>query len=65
MSERLDFDFKCSCGEEGVLSLDAGDRRPFACPAGCGAVWIEWFYRGKWRLKCVVQPVYDQPLEAK
>ena len=55
--------FKCEvCGGEGNLELGVDLRRPFSCPEGCGATYVQWTPPdGIPELRCVVRPVYGKP----
>jgi hypothetical protein len=62
---RITFDYRCACAdcdEAGTMVLIEAESGTVNCPAGCGAVYAPW--RGpdrKWRLRCVVLPVYGDP----
>lgn len=62
------FDFKCECSEcgaEGKLGLYKKDgMNPFNCPEGCGAVYVPWQFQGKWQLKSVVMPFFEESANA-
>lgn len=52
--------FKCpSCGEEGMIMLPDMIQR-FPCPTPeCGAVFLHYQDLRKWKIQCVVQPVFQ------
>lgn len=55
------YDFVCEgCKSEGELLVPIDERRSFACPEGCGAVYVQWHPPGHMaQLKCVVRPVFS------
>jgi hypothetical protein len=56
------YDFECpACSEAGEIGLPIDTRGRFGCPAGCGAVFVEYKALCDWRIRCVVQPVYAEP----
>lgn len=57
--------FVCEgCRSEVELGLTPGDMRPFVCPEGCGARYVQWEpVPGRPQLKCVVCPVFERKVE--
>jgi hypothetical protein len=56
----VDFAYLCECAHclgEGTLTVEPGDRQPFPCPEGCGAVYVLYDRGGTPDLACVVCPV--------
>lgn len=66
IQERKDervYNFRCpACEDEGELRLDTldlgGVNSRLECPAGCGAVFMEYKALTRWVLRCVVRPVF-------
>ena len=60
---RVTFDYVCQCADcdaEGRLTLMVDEHGPVACPELCGAAYVPWKGPdGKWRLKNVIMPMYD------
>lgn len=54
-------EFMCpSCGENGLITFaDIMDR--FNCPAECGASFLHYHDGADWKIRCVVQPVFESP----
>ena len=51
--------FECpACGEKGNIGLDPKERGQFACPAECGASFIEYQDGTSCKIRCVVLPVF-------
>lgn len=55
------YNFVCEgCKSEGELLVQIDECRSFACPEGCGAVYVQWFPPGQMAtLKCVVLPMFE------
>lgn len=55
------YDFVCEgCESAGELKVPTDQRKPFACPEGCGATYVQWEDVGKMKLMCVVKPVFAE-----
>lgn len=55
------YSFVCAgCEAEGTLGVPEDQHKPFSCPEGCGATYIQWKLNGVYRLKCVVCPVFEK-----
>ena len=56
--DRVIYSFVCDgCGAEWDLGVKVDQQKPFECPEGCGATYVQWKYNGKFHLKCVVCPI--------
>lgn len=55
------YDFECpACGENGHIGLNIKDQGQFPCPDQCGASFLEYQSEDGWRIRCVVQPVFQE-----
>ena len=55
------YSFICAgCKAEGDLGVPIDQHKPFGCPEGCGATYVQWKYKEVFRLKCVVCPVFGE-----
>lgn len=53
------YDFVCpACGEAGELGIGVNQTGQIACPADCGASFLQWINKGRATLTCVVCPVF-------
>jgi len=53
----------CPCGAEGEIGLPIDYRGTIGCPdeeSGCAATWIQWDSPEGIRLKCVIEPIFEE-----
>lgn len=56
------YDYICEgCESEGELKVPVDRTKPFGCPEGCGATYVQWDnpISERTELMCVVCPVFE------
>jgi hypothetical protein len=54
------YHYRCSaCQSKGELQVPEALRTPFVCPAGCGAVYVQYRAHRDLHLRCVARPLLD------